>query len=249
MEPDPPAADSKGASDDASEAAALFCLIAERSGLLPQARVDEALATALASGKTVAEVCVAQGWLTEAQARTVLLHTSASEAPAPRVDGEDAREFARLVAMKRLAGDGQVDACRDLQKGLAGGAYGKLSELLVRQASRRSAGAPQARPAGMPTRQEAFELYVKLKQAVQRGEVEEAGVLTERLRGDPEFGRLAETQLNRAFARRAVSDARRTGGGVTRCPTCGTPASVDEGVTRCPRCPDNLTSPDGHPSG
>lgn len=247
MEPDP----------RASEADALFCLIAVRSGLLPQARADEALACARGpDGKAAAEVCVAQGWLTEAQARTVLLHVAASEGPEPAVDDEAAREFARLVALKRLSRDGQVDACRDLQKDLAGGAYEKLSELLVRRASRRGGGAvgPE-RPAGMPGRQEAFDLYVKLKQAVQRGDVDGARGLAGRLRGDPEFGRLAETQLNRAFARRAVTDARRTGGEVTRCPACGTPGLVGEAAAKCPKCLVDLPSPsaggpsDSHPSG
>lgn len=231
------------------EAAALFCLIAVRSGLLPQARADEALAAALASGGAVADVCVANGWLTEGQARTVLAHVAAPEGAEPAVDGEDAREFARLVAMKRLARDGQVDACRELQKDLAGGAYGRLSELLVRRASRRSSDAARGAPAGMPGRSEAFDLYVKLKQAVQRGDVEQAGELARRLRGDPEYGRLAETQLDRAFARRAATDARRTGGGVTRCAGCGTPGVGLEGlgdkeaVAKCPRCLANLAAP------
>lgn len=180
----------------------LFCRIAVRSGLLTQAQGDEVLLAVEAGG--VAELCVARGWLTSEQARALTGSAGATAEVAPTITGDEARQFARLVTMKRLAADGQVEACRALQRELVGGPYERLGLLLVQKAQRRG---PAPAAAGMASRQEAFDAYVRLKQAVQRGAVEEAERLADALRDHPEFGRLAQMQVNRARTRRSLGRA------------------------------------------
>lgn len=192
----------------------LFCRIAVRSGLLTQTQADEVLLTVEAGG--VAELCVARGWLTAEQARALTGSAGATAEVAPTITGDEARQFARLVTMKRLAADGQVEACRALQRELVGGPYERLGLLLVQKAQRRG---PTPSTAGMASRQEAFDAYVRLKQAVQRGAVEEAERLADALRDHPEFGRLAQMQVNRARTRRSLG---RTSGAA--CLPCGEPS-------------------------
>lgn len=191
------------ASEAPSEADELFCRIAARSGLLEPLRAAEALAAAHGQRPgAAAALCVARGWLTEAQARALQASVESVAGASPGADGAGAREFGRLVEMKRLAEDGRVEACLTVQKELAGTPYARLGELLVQRARRR-AGAPSS---GIASRQQAFDTYVKLKQAVQRGAVEEATRLAALLHEHPEFGRVSQVQLERARTRRALLD-------------------------------------------
>lgn len=188
----------------ASEADELFCRIAARSGLLEPLRAAEALAAAHGREPgAAAALCVARGWLTEAQARALQASVESAAGASPGADGAGAREFGRLVEMKRLAEDGRVEACLTIQKELAGTPYARLGELLVQRARRRASGAPSS---GIGSRQQAFDAYVKLKQAVQRGAVDEAARLAALLQGHPEFGRVSQVQLERARTRRALLD-------------------------------------------
>lgn len=222
---------------DASEADELFCRIAVRSGLLDPIRGDElmTLLRGQAPGAAAA-FCLARGWLNDQQTRALQASVEAAAGASPDVLGEGARAFSRLVEMKRLAEDGRVDACRMIQVELAGTPYARLGELLIQRAQRRGGGSAPGK--GMPGRQQAFDTYVRLKQAVQRGAVEEAARLAAALDADPEFGRLAQVQLERARVRRSITDARRRGDDIqdrsTTCPACGTSTRVGD---PCPRCP------------
>ncbi|MCO5166191.1 MAG: hypothetical protein M9894_07460 [Planctomycetes bacterium] len=222
----------------------LFCRIAVRSALLTQTQADEALLAVEAPGG-VAALCVARGWLTSDQARALTGSAGATAEVAPTVAGEEARQFARLVTMKRLAADGQVEACRALQRELAGGAYERLGLLLIQKAQRRG-GAPTP---GIASRQEAFDHYVRMKQAVQRGALEEVRRLAEALRDHPEFGRMAQMQLNRALTRHSLG----LRGRAQDCHPCGDtsqgftpPDATDRGAHDTPR--SNEGGLQDHPS-
>lgn len=248
-----PAEDEADLASASSELDALFCRIAVRSGLLDPSRAEDVLLSVRGQPPgAAAALCVARGWLNASQTRALQASVGAADEASPDVAGEGAREFARLVEMKRLAEDGRVEACRLLQAELSATPYARLGELLVQKAQRR-AGAPAE---GIPSRQQAFDTYVRLKQAVQRGAVDEAIRLAEGLRGDPEFGRLSQVQVERARNRRAIAEAgeraRATHAadapgdpeasgvlpGVTHCPTCGTSTRGDT----CPRCRDSDTN-------
>lgn len=240
----PPPAGQPGVSRAAGESAAtegdaLFCRIAVRSGLIDPSQAEEILAAVRGQGAAAAaELCVARGWLTLAQTRALRASVEAATGASPEALGDGAREFGRLVEMKRLAEDGRVDACRTIQQELAGTPYARLGELLLQKAQRRG-GAPAA-PRGMANRQQAFDTYVRLKQAVQRGEVDEAARLAALLRDDPQFGRVSLVQLERARTRRAIVERTRRDvppdaprqAGVAPCPTCG--ASTRH-ADACPR--------------
>lgn len=145
----------------------------------------------------------------------------------------------RSGLLTRARGDEALAAAAGGEPGAASAlciARGWLSAAQVRAISASSDEGP-ASPSGnggVP-RGDALQTYVRLKQAVQRGAVEEAEKLAGTLATDPQYGLLARVQVDRALARRAVVEARRSGGQVVRCPACRAPAAA-AGARECARC-------------
>ena len=86
-------------------------------------------------------------------------------------------------------------------------------------------------------RKEAFNTYVRLKQAVRSGDLNESKRLRARLKDDPQFGGPAARQLNQAYLRRALDEARQKRATVRPCLSCKTPLAAEPNVpVRCGRC-------------
>jgi len=232
----------------------LFCRIALQSGLLTPEQVAQALFVQrnLAKPQRIGKILIAQGYLTPIQVDQILQRQGEERgrppAPEPKLGGL----FGQIVVQQKLASEGEVQECVLMQRELAArGEYVRLGELLVRKSYlsgfdvakvleiQEERERPRTPPQGdekETDRSRAFAALVRLKRDVAAGRLKECLVALKELGEDPEYARVAEKLVRKAFLQNAAARASKEGLVVKTCDICETASAIGLKGGACARC-------------
>jgi hypothetical protein len=232
----------------------LFCRIAVQHGFLTPEQVAQSLEVqrALAKPQRIGKILIAQGFLTPIQVDQILHQQGLERGQPPSPESRLGGLFGQIVVAQKLAKEVEVEECVVWQRDLAAsGDYVRLGELLVRkrylsgfdvqrvlelQAAREKPPEAESGNGQTMDRSRAFTALVALKRHVAAGRLHDCLRALDLLKEDPEYSRVAEKLVRKAFLQHAAARAGKEGLTVKTCDACETASAIGAGGGLCARC-------------